>query len=295
MFHIDGPGLLRFVTEYACAPSEDRSSLVFAVNPPSLASTLNSIATGRLQATGMSDYADSVLRGSEMYQLLLRQVVATLEGEDDAELSNHATSEALRRSLMIPGECQHRGSELKTRAVVAIANEAIQRFSQLHWRRLTDMIARANKTEDVDSAKLTIPPFVLSANTEDSVSRVYGATAPGNGTYPDDFVDLDIVIDDSTYSRFAAPIEVLPSAALAFLESQSAALRSQIDKVVDLVERKPGESGEATIYVPSPDSARVFSNRFWAEHILWQVAFREVLLDEGVSLDPAKFQTYGLH
>ncbi len=302
VFHVDGPQLLQVVTKYVCASSDRRGSIVFTVNPPKLATALNAIVVKKLQKPETSkkdrdwmqpiakEYLESLQRGSRMFPLLLRKIIVALEKDSKTSSTQHKRSEKVQKSLIIPAGCKFRRSESDTRRIVAISYEVIQRFSQMHWRRVTDMIARANKIVDVEAAKLIIPRFVLSASTVDSVSRIYGVTAPGNGTYPKDFVEIDIAMNNSKYSRFAVPLTELPGSALKFLGEQSAVLNSQIKKVISAI--KEGQS--TTVISVPPDSIRVFSNTFWVEHVIWQIAFREVLLNEGISLDQSQYQTYGL-
>lgn len=270
---------------------------VFAAEPihPEITQGLYKIAANNLADPNLSEsdraHVQSIVesyqglqgRGTAMTNELLSASVLSLEFVQDQSRWSLAIELLKTEDVVRPAQCAESWNDRHS-AIVLLTEEAMQRYSHLWFLRLTDMIARGNKTDDIEAAGLNVADFMLDSRTSVAVAEVYGVPPTTNGTLPRGFADIDVVEQDGQYSRFAAPITSLPRQALEFLGAQRDDLEKQMNYPLPSV-----------IFVGAPMSTNVFDSFFWIEHIGWQIAYRNVLNDEAVSLNPVDFDHYGLH
>ncbi len=296
-FHLDESTLSKIVTNYTCADDTARTTFTFDVSPPQIAVAMYQMASKAVHNPSLPDnerryvagqiegYEHDVSRARQTYRQLLMHAVA--EMELDSGQVNHPESAGIRQSLSVPSSCSHRQSEENTKFTIVITTAAIQRFSSVVWRDATDSITRANKEKDLDAAHIAVPQFVLQANIDDSVAKIY-SEATGKPIASDHLTMIDI-INGKQYSTISVPLQVLPSPAQHFLASQSSDIEQQLERIDGTVHLP------SAIFVSEPQSTKVFSHEFWVEHIMWQLAARSVINEEELRLDRSQYLTYGLH
>ena len=294
-FHFDGPQLRQFISDYTCSSREDRG--VFAAEPiyPEITQGLYKIASNNLADPNLSEsdreyvqptvesYRGMQGRGTAMMNELLSASVSSLEFVRDQSRWSLAIELLKTEDVVSPAQCAESWNDRHS-AIVLLTEEAMQRYAHLWFLRLTDTIARGNKTDDIEAAGLNVADFMLDSRTSVAIAEVYGVPPTTNGTLPRGFADIDVVEKDGQYSRFAAPRTSLPRQAQEFLGAQRADIEMQMNDPLPNV-----------IFVGTPMSTNVFDSFYWIEHVGWQIAYRNVLIDEVVSLNPVDFDHYGLH
>lgn len=301
----DGRSLRQVVADYVCAPRSRRSAIAFRVQAPPLADSLFSIASRRLRTSkinvadrkyvqsAVDSYSALVKRSELSFQTLLPALVESLESDSAFSRSLEQGSGASGLAELALNGCESTLPLNAVTTVSGIVSEGLQRLAYMFYPFATDQIARANLSVEIDAAGLSIPPSLFTTNSADRLSSIYGEVAPGNGSLGEEFADIELVGPNGLYTRFAVPVRLLPLPAARFLGMQKRSIAAQIPRIVrSLRDAKKGEVIE--VYVPEPSSAKVFPPRMWAEHILWQVAFRNAIAMDTLPLVPSWYEKYGL-